>query len=297
MGTMAFDSPSSYTIAGPGALTLGFSGYSAQLFVAQGSHSITAATSLTSDTDVEVASGASLTLTNLSSTTHSIRKAGNGTLAVNNLQADSLNIAAGTVQLSTALPSGHANTLNSLTLAGAPGHWLSTLDIGNSKLTIHYGSGASPDATVRSMLISGRNGGTWDGTGIDSSIAATHSNRAVGYIDNGSGDEIIRYTLLGDTNLDGSVDTTDAGNAVSFYGMTSGARWWQGDFDYNGTVDVADWGDLSSNYGGGLGTGNGMSGSDMTAVASTTVGAAVPEPSGLALLAVGAMGLMRRRRA
>jgi len=113
----------------------------------------------------------------------------------------------------------------------------------------------------------------------------------------------LRFTLLGDTNLDGTVDVTDLGNLASSYGVTSGAKWVQGDTNYNGAVDVTDLGNLASNYGGHLATGpsaggggDAMVASSLASVASSSGGSAVPEPASLGLLAVGSLGLLSRRR-
>jgi hypothetical protein len=96
------------------------------------------------------------------------------------------------------------------------------------------------------------------------------------------------------------VDVTDLGNLASSYGATSGALWVQGDTNYDNAVDVTDLGNLASNYGGHLASGPSAGGGEMFAssLASVATGgsAAVPEPTSLGLLAVGAAGLMSRRR-
>jgi RHS repeat-associated protein len=60
---------------------------------------------------------------------------------------------------------------------------------------------------------------------------------------------VARYTLFGDTNLDGIVNINDLANLAGNYGMTAGGTWLRGDFDYNGTINVADLADLSGNFG------------------------------------------------
>ena len=58
---------------------------------------------------------------------------------------------------------------------------------------------------------------------------------------------LIGYTLAGDANLDGSVDTVDFGFlAQNFSG--SGKAWNQGDFNYDGTTNTADFTALSQNF-------------------------------------------------
>jgi hypothetical protein len=106
--------------------------------------------------------------------------------------------------------------------------------------------------------------------------------------------------LLGDTNLDGKVDVTDLGNLASSYGAGSGAIWVQGDTNYDGKVDVTDLGNLASNYGGALASGPSagapaaMVADSLATVASGS--AAVPEPTSLGLLGIGAGMILGRRR-
>jgi len=94
---------------------------------------------------------------------------------------------------------------------------------------------------------------------------------------------------------------TDLGNLASSYGAGSGASWVQGDTNYDRAVDVTDLGNLASNYGGSLATGPSAGGSAFVASSLATIAtgsSAVPEPTSLGLLAVGAIGLLggRRRR-
>jgi hypothetical protein len=89
--------------------------------------------------------------------------------------------------------------------------------------------------------------------------------------------------LLGDANLDGTVDGTDLNTVLSSYNQTD-ANWLVGDFNGDGTVDGADLNAVLSSYN--------QSG-------GTSAGAAVPEPSTLLLAAVGLSGLLayaRRKR-
>lgn len=82
--------------------------------------------------------------------------------------------------------------------------------------------------------------------------------------------------MPGDTNGDGSVDVVDLGYLATYYGQATGATWAMGDFTGDGSVDVADLGDLATNYG-------------------TVSSSAVPEPSTLSLLVLGALTLVWRR--
>jgi len=127
----------------------------------------------------------------------------------------------------------------------------------------------------------------------DGKIVTTSTGGALGYNDIGGGKVEIRFTLLGDTNLDGKADVSDLGNLASSYGATSGAIWVQGDTNGDGAVDVTDLGNLASNYGGQLATGPALGGA---AIPTTEVASAVPEPSAFTLVLVPALASIRRRK-
>jgi hypothetical protein len=140
-----------------------------------------------------------------------------------------------------------------------------TLDITSGALVLDY-SGASPAATIRELIASGRGGAgigaSWNGPGITSSLAAAANQTApesqsIGFAENAllplgryadfrgiTVDEtsvLIAYTRTGDANLDSVVNDDD----VTIVGATympgvPNAQWALGDFDYNGFVDDDD---------------------------------------------------------
>jgi hypothetical protein len=123
---------------------------------------------------------------------------------------------------------------------------------------------------------------------------------ALGYIDVGGGVTEVRYTVFGDTNLDGQVNVADLGNLATNFNKTGGF-WINGDFDYNGDVNVADLGDLATNFGQSLSSiGAGAADSAAATVpAMSSVGGSgvsVPEPSIGLLTALGVVSLHSRRR-
>jgi hypothetical protein len=160
---------------------------------------------------------------------------------------------------------------------------------GNGYVTEYFG--ASPISTVRSKIVSGYAGGSWNGTGIRSSVAATTPGTGVGYADVASGtffgetvtqpSVVVGLTLLGDANLDRVVDIGDFSTLAANFNVVG--DWVQGDFDYSGTVGIGDFSLLAANF-------------NRTFPGSLPRGAAVPEPAALSLLALGAASLLRRRR-
>jgi hypothetical protein len=111
--------------------------------------------------------------------------------------------------------------------------------------------------TIAGRIDTGYAGGAWNGYGIISSIAQTNSNYGLGYADAGdtnnpanlpSGEIKIMYTLLGDANLDGIVNTEDFTLFSHNLGQ-SGMMWDDGDFNYDGTVNSEDFTLLSENLG------------------------------------------------
>ena len=129
-----------------------------------------------------------------------------------------------------------------------------TLDIGRNTLMINY-AGTSPLATLVAALKSGYDGGKWDGTGIVSSAAASNSGFGIGYQDTPTGPAgpptggtiELRYTLLGDANLDGRVDFADLLTLARHYG--TGGTFTDGDANYDGQVGFSDLALLAQTYG------------------------------------------------
>jgi autotransporter-associated beta strand protein len=202
------------------------------------------------------------------------------------------NVTAGTA------PGASNVNLTSLAIAGN-----GTLDIGNNRIIIDYTTGNDPIASIATWINNGFYG--LPGPSIISSDiaaddAASGLSYGIGYADGAdsvvaglpSGEIEIMFTLLGDANLDGTVNTEDFTQFSGHLGQ-SGMMWDDGDFNYDGTVNTEDFTLFSHNLGE----------SDSLAAASGTLDAAngispanVPEPMSGGMMMIAGLGILRRRR-
>ncbi|HSV16685.1 MAG TPA: autotransporter-associated beta strand repeat-containing protein, partial [Tepidisphaeraceae bacterium] len=138
-------------------------------------------------------------------------------------------------------------------------------------------------------------------TGQIFSSVAPDLIHAIGYINLSGGRFEVRYTLKGDSNLDGVVNVGDLGALATSYGITGGMSWGNGDFNRDGNVDVGDLGALATNYGSQLASGPSAESAALVAsplmlTAAPSAIAAVPEPASLGVLAISAIGILANRR-
>jgi hypothetical protein len=204
-----------------------------------------------------------------------------------------------------------------VTFAAATQHLASVSVSGATSLAMaaHVPSATSPSVlTINTLSLTA--GGTFDLTNNEmltqstpplvqnllftGALFTSTAGGAIGYRDVMDGTVEARFTLLGDSDLDGKVNVADLANLAGNFGVTAGAVWLQGDFDYNGSVNVADLADLAGNFGKDLSSA-GLSSGDVANPTATGAGdgaaAAVPEPAGAVILVLsGAVALGARRR-
>jgi hypothetical protein len=261
IGTLRFDNANSYTIGGTGTLTIRAigAGTHGAIDVVSGSHAITAATEIWSDTTVTVTPAASTLDTSGTSLTVfpnvTLTKEGAGNWRARGIQAGALAINAGTV---TIAPNGsNAGTSRVGTLAIAGGATpTATLDLNDNDLIVTSGSVSAVAAQIRNA----RNGGAWNQSGITSSAARTQTNHATTIgVESGAdyksangpsatfdgfpvadSDVLAKYTWYGDTDFNGKVNFDDYVRTDNgFNNHLTG--WINGDFDLNGSVNFDDY--------------------------------------------------------
>lgn len=294
IGKMVINNAHTYVFGGAGSLTLQVSSGSALVDVQQPSvQKINLPLTIASDTTLNVVGGATLKISDPVTVNagKAITQTGMGSV----IYESNVNVQSG-----AAIALGNSTSIHALSLAGTSNAWTGKADVDHT-LVLRSGD----PAEVINQIKSGYNGGSWNGNGITSSAAAaanaSHAT-ALAYASaanllglTGSSTTmfdgqvvdassiIVKYTLSGDANLDGVVNTTDF-NALAANFNGSSKVWLSGDFNYDGQVNALDFNALASDFGAPL-------------PSAPTLGALVPEPASLAMLSVTGILLRRRRRA
>ena len=311
--SIRFDNANTYQIAG-GSVNLEADSGNASLDVDQGDHEFQARVNLNSNTDADVAAGASVTFTNvLTLSGNTLTKTGDGTLSINN----KLNAGGGSVVGLAGTISGDGSVGGDLTNTSAtvaPGNSPGTLTVeGNfsqaagGTLAIELAGTAAGEFDVLEVVGSASLGGSLDiselytpggadtwtiltaGGGITGSFDAITAGYQVA-LANGDTELVLSLggaLLPGDANGDGCVDDLDL-TALAVHWQQSTNLWEDGDFNGDGIVDDLDLTALAVNWQQGCGGG----GSFADALATNGV---IPEPATLSLFALAGVGLLRRR--
>jgi autotransporter-associated beta strand protein len=210
-------------------------------------------------------------------------------------------VTGGTLQLGT--NTGLAQ-MTSLTISGS-----GVLDVNNNHIIITYGS-SDPIATIAGYIKAGYNGGAWNGLGgVDTSAPLTVNGLkyGLGFADGkdgvvsglSSGQIEVKYTLLGDANLDGYVNGEDFTILASNFNQQV-TSWDEGDFNYDGVVNGEDFTLLAANFNqsaSGAASAGDVAALDAFAAASGLgLTTNVPEPTAVELTALAGSCLLTRRR-
>jgi len=223
-----------------------------------------------------------------------------------------------------------------LILAGAPTIGPGgQLDIEVGGMIVNYSTGDNNVTrnAIRNLLINGRNASPdapapWNGLGgITSSYAnpanaiGNGTNLAIGYADNAALASInpsgsyasfggqtvastailVRMTIGADANLDGVVDSNDIAMTGAHFNQPGSGQWYLGDFGYSGMCDAHDVNVLGATFDKSSPTPSpaqlsAQYGSAFADAFAAGLNGTVPEPGGIVLIGLGAIGLATRRR-
>lgn len=297
VGTMNFDNSAfAYNISGAGSLTLQKTTGSAAVNVTTGSHKINLPLTIASSTTINVASGATLRISDPVTVNagKSITQTGAGTVlyesTINVLSGGS--IALRGPQHAASLTLGGAS---SASLAAATGQTFSVVQVDAvaiaSDAKIDFGTNELVTVGTTAQALARIQSGQYFST-------ATSASRGLGYGDAGGGNTRVLYTVKGDANLDRAVNFNDLVALAQNYNLASGAIWTQGDFTYDGAVNFNDLVLLAQNYNGALLAGELPAGVSPQFAGDWAVALSlVPEPTTIALLGLPLAIAARRRKA
>jgi hypothetical protein len=319
LGKIVFDNTNTYVLAGAGSLTMQTSSGSAMVDAQDGTQKITLPMTIASSTVLNADGGANLIIGApvVVNTGQTLSETGAGTVTFQStvtvqaggiadlLAGSSIDGLALGVGSDVAIIAGSSTNqavvqVDSLTLTST-----SRLDLQTNGMIIHNGDVSTVTSEIQSGLASG--------SGIVSSSADSGTNHlsTIGVIlnsDNGTPiytsfdgnavlptDVLMRYTSVGDANLDGTVDGSDYTLIDNgFNNHLTG--WYNGDFNYQGVVDGSDYTLIDNAYNATLAANTSAVDATDTEQIAITGGASVPEPgAGLSMLGLMAAGMRHRR--
>ena len=209
-----------------------------------------------------------------------------GNLTVQNLSAASLSLADGTSAV--ILPNASTPALlTALSISGT-----ASLHSNDNDLIINY-SDASPIVQLITYLQAGQLLPSPDDDGLPTTLAiAEAADLGLTEFSGIAIDDttvVLKYTYVGDANLDGQVDALDYERIDLAIGNTGVFGTAQGDLNYDGNVDALDYEQVDLNIGNGVG-------SPLTGTGAPLGAVLIPEPTLLAPLALASLSLRRRSR-
>ena len=309
-GTLNFSSAISYTVAaqsntfteGNGStaisvsnVTLASASGGVGINVTAGTHTISSGVVIKNDATINVVANSGLLLSGtLLGTGHALTVTGGGSVQFGAIKAGVFTLGAGSAAITQ---KATANTASgtSVVSALAIGSGLK-FDLTNNDLILDYANGSVADPAQTTAMCariqSAYAGGAWTGNGLTSRAAAAVATNAADLFKTGLGyaeasaagitttfdgiavDKdavLVRYTFVGDANLDGKVNTSDFALLAAGFSQTS-AGWVQGDFNYDGVVNALDFNIFATQFGA-TGTVPSM---------GLALGSVVPEPVSIA---------------
>jgi hypothetical protein len=330
VGSIVFDNNNSYLLTGQGSITIQTAAGPALIDVQRGAHRINLPLTIATDTTLQVAPGAALTISDpvTINPDRMLTHSGGGTVVyestVKLLPGGGI-VFGGSAALATldvgaaavaVIVSGGDKVLSVSRLNIAPG---GALDLKDNDLMVDYDAGHSPIGKIRQHVIDGihhRAGGILADEGgkvlaiVENTWLARSEWNGVP-VDNST--VLGVHTWFGDANLDGEVTTDDYAAIDAALGTAGTARWIDGDFTFEGDVTGIDYAAIDANLG--MGTADPLAYVELrtrmiaqhgerfgegyrTALAAAEAGnfVVVPEPGGFAAVAGAALALLRRRR-
>ncbi len=278
--SLHFDDDNNYTLAGTGPIRFQAAGPAVANLTVQnthgdGAHTINTPIEILGDLVITQDSTQPLTIGGPldAAPTRSITKAGAGTVIASRVRAAALTVNAGSLVIAPNGGEPGTSVVDVLDVSGT-----SRLDLNNNDLVVRA-SAATKDAVhdaIQDDIASAQNGvdgnfiTNWNGPGITSS-AARNANLAsnfdlvgLGAIRNSdidiltglpgssystfSGqavtpdDVLVKYTYIGDGNLDGLVSFDDyVGMDNAFFGLIPNLGWATGDINFDGAINFDDY--------------------------------------------------------
>jgi hypothetical protein len=291
-----FDSPHTYNIAGTGTMTIQNSSGNGLIEVLNGTQKINLPLVIASTTDLSVANGATLKISDPLTV--------NGGVSLNPSPTGTVTYES-TVTL---LPAASIAFTSSQHLAGLTvgANATATVQQNGSRVleadSVSISStGGKVDLKNNQMIFRGQGAGNWNGSAYDGVTGLVASGKLTTSMPDAAqsltglavktagSDTKVVYTYVGDANADGVINGDDYASIDAGFSANL-KNYANGDFDYNGKINADDYFLIDRNYS--------AQGAPFAPASLPGGVSAVPEPASLGIVAMslGAMFARRRRR-